>query len=146
MNKKMNLLQIFKEKASVIYAKYIMNDSTNEEIIENLPIFYIGGSQTLPPPLLPEEEECEIKILGIVMTMVSERTTTTKLLKNDLAESEYAKYLFKTEIHRGQSIENSVFVNLPVIINEPSSKQAREYRDLSREIQERIRRDNREEN
>ncbi len=59
----MNLLQIFKEKASVIYAKYIMNDSANEEIIENLPIFYIGGSQTLPPPLLPEEEECEIKKL-----------------------------------------------------------------------------------
>ena len=59
----MNLLQIFKKKASVIYAKYIMNDSANEEIIENLPIFYIGGSQTLPPPLLPEEEECEIKKL-----------------------------------------------------------------------------------
>ena len=95
---------------------------------------------------LEKEEECEIKILGIVMTMVSERTTTTKLLKNDLAESEYAKYLFKTEIHRGQSIENSVFVNLPVIINEPSSKQSQEYRDLSREIQERIRQDNREEN
>lgn len=59
----MNLLQIFKEKASVIYAKYIMNDSANEEIIENLPIFYIGGSQTLPPPLLPEEEEREIEKL-----------------------------------------------------------------------------------
>ena len=59
----MNLLQIFKEKASVIYAKYIMNNFDNEEIIENLPIFYIGGSQTLPPPLLPEEEEEKIKEL-----------------------------------------------------------------------------------
>ena len=60
----MNLLQIFKEKASVIYAKYIRNDNDNEQIIENLPIFYIGGSQTLPPPLLPEEEEVQIKKLS----------------------------------------------------------------------------------
>ncbi len=58
----MNLLQIFKERANVIYAKYIKTEDTN--IIENLPIFYIGGSQTLPPPLLPEEEEKEIKKLA----------------------------------------------------------------------------------
>ena len=58
----MNLLQIFKERANVIYAKYIKTEDTN--IIENLPIFYVGGSQTLPPPLLPEEEEKEIKKLA----------------------------------------------------------------------------------
>jgi RNA polymerase sporulation-specific sigma factor len=29
----------------------------NVEDIEEIPIFYIGGSQTLPPPLEPEEEE-----------------------------------------------------------------------------------------
>ena len=46
----MNLLQILKNSASIIYAKYLKNNE-----IENMPIFYIGGSQTLPPPLNAEE-------------------------------------------------------------------------------------------
>ena len=48
----MNLLKILKNSANILYAKCIKNNE-----IENLPIFYIGGSQTLPPPLTPEEEE-----------------------------------------------------------------------------------------
>ena len=55
----MNLLQILKNSANVIYVKYIKNDD-----VEILPIFYIGGSQTLPPPLSPEEEEEAIKKLS----------------------------------------------------------------------------------
>ena len=47
----MNILNILKNKINTIYAKYMNNGE-----IENLPIFYIAGSQTLPPPLLPEEE------------------------------------------------------------------------------------------
>ena len=49
----MNLIEKLRESISTIYAKYI---NQNEEL-ENLPIFYIGGSQTLPPPLSPEEEQ-----------------------------------------------------------------------------------------
>ena len=62
----MNLLQILKNQASIIYAKYIKNGTDNkiEDNIETLPIFYIGGSQTLPPPLTPEEEEAEIQKLS----------------------------------------------------------------------------------
>jgi len=48
----MNILQIIKTKINTIYVKYF-----NEEEIEMLPIFYIAGSQTLPPPLSAEEEE-----------------------------------------------------------------------------------------
>ena len=48
----MKILDIVKNSISSIYAKYIVE---NEEI-EYLPIFYIAGSQTLPPPLSPEEE------------------------------------------------------------------------------------------
>ncbi len=48
----MRLLEIIKNNINNIYVKYI---SKNEEI-EEMPIFYIGGSQTLPPPLLSEEE------------------------------------------------------------------------------------------
>ena len=55
----MNLLQIIKNSANILYAKYIKDDN-----IENLPIFYIGGSQTLPPPLTPEEEEQAIQKLA----------------------------------------------------------------------------------
>ena len=54
----LNLLQILKNNANILYAKYIKKDD-----IETLPIFYIGGSQTLPPPLSPAEEEDAIKKL-----------------------------------------------------------------------------------
>ena len=48
----MNLLKILKDSINTLYIKYIGNDE-----IENLPIYYIGGSQTLPPPLESQEEE-----------------------------------------------------------------------------------------
>ena len=48
----MNILEILKFKINTIYAKYL-----NNEEIEILPIHYIGGAQTLPPPLEPKEEE-----------------------------------------------------------------------------------------
>jgi len=47
-----NILQVLKSSISIIYSKYL-----GHEEIENLPIYYIGGSQVLPPPLTPEEEE-----------------------------------------------------------------------------------------
>lgn len=52
----MNLIDYMKNSInsiSSICAKYI-NDKKE---IEYLPIFYIAGSQTLPPPLSPEEEQ-----------------------------------------------------------------------------------------
>ena len=55
----MNLLQILKNSANIIYAKYLKNDN-----IEKMPIFYIGGSQTLPPPLSAEEEANALKKLA----------------------------------------------------------------------------------
>ena len=50
----MNIVEFLKKKIdniSTICAKYI---NENDEI-EYLPIFYIAGSQTLPPPLEPAE-------------------------------------------------------------------------------------------
>ena len=47
----MNILQMLKESINTIYAKYI-----NKDVISELPIFYVGGSQTSPAPLSPEEE------------------------------------------------------------------------------------------
>lgn len=48
----MNLLNLLKTSINTLYVKYL-----GKEEIENFPIYYIGGSQVLPPPLLPEEEE-----------------------------------------------------------------------------------------
>lgn len=48
----MNLLQKLACSINTIYTK-IMTDND----IDHMPIYYIGGSQTLPPPLSPEEEE-----------------------------------------------------------------------------------------
>ena len=49
----MDIINLLKNSINTICAKYL-ND---ENEIEYLPIFYIAGSQTLPPPLSPEEEE-----------------------------------------------------------------------------------------
>lgn len=48
----MNLLQVLVNSVNTIYAKFL-----NDEEIENMPIYYIGGGSNLPPPLTPEEEE-----------------------------------------------------------------------------------------
>ena len=55
----MNLLQILKYKINIIYEKYLKGED-----IEDLSIFYIGGSQLLPPPLTPEEEKIELQKLA----------------------------------------------------------------------------------
>jgi len=47
----MNLLQILKCSINTIYIKYL-----NKEKISVEEIYYVAGSQTLPPPLLPDEE------------------------------------------------------------------------------------------
>lgn len=57
----MNILQILKSSINTIYVKYMNKDI--EDIYE-LPIFYIGGSQTLPPPLSQEEEETILEELS----------------------------------------------------------------------------------
>ena len=48
----MNVLQKLKSSITNIYTKYINNLE-----LEDFSIFYVGGSQTLPPPLNPKEEE-----------------------------------------------------------------------------------------
>ena len=55
----MNVLQMLKSSISTLYIKYMGEDG-----IENFPIYYIGGSQTLPPPLSPQEEEELLKKLS----------------------------------------------------------------------------------
>ncbi len=55
----MNIFRMIKAKVNTVYAKYINNNK-----IEELPIYYIAGSQTLPPPLEGDEEEEALKKLS----------------------------------------------------------------------------------
>ncbi len=48
----MNILQVLVNSINTIYTKFLDNEE-----IENLPIYYIGGSSNLPPPLTSEEEQ-----------------------------------------------------------------------------------------
>lgn len=54
----MNILNLLKISVNTIYAKYIVKDEVGE-----LPIYYVGGSQTLPPPLEGKEEKKMLKLL-----------------------------------------------------------------------------------
>ena len=56
----MNLLKILKNSINTLHVKYI-----NKDNIETLPIYYIGGSQNLPPPLSKEEEEMILKRISL---------------------------------------------------------------------------------
>ena len=51
----MNIIQIIKSSLKYFYNK--------EEMLDENQIFYVAGSQTLPPPLEPEEEEKILKKL-----------------------------------------------------------------------------------
>ena len=55
----MNLIQILKSSINTIYVKCIGKND-----IEKMPIYYIGGSQSLPPPLNKEEEDVALKKLA----------------------------------------------------------------------------------
>ena len=55
----MNILLVLKEKILKIWRKYFKRDRKSK-----FPIFYINGSQTLPPPLEPLEEEEILNRLG----------------------------------------------------------------------------------
>lgn len=54
----MNIIEFLKEK-------FFLAKTTDMELFENLPIHYIAGSQTLPPPLSEKEEEELIKNLNL---------------------------------------------------------------------------------
>ena len=76
----MKILDLIKNSINnlgTICAKYI--NENNE--IDYLPIFYIAGSQTLPPPLSPEEEEVYIKQLLEEDNILAKQTLVERNLR-----------------------------------------------------------------
>lgn len=55
----MNLIGLLKNSINTLYVRYL-----KDEEIEKFPIYYIGGSQVLPPPLSQEEEDKLLKRLA----------------------------------------------------------------------------------
>lgn len=73
----MKLFDFMKNSIGAICAKYL--NENNE--IEYLPIFYIAGSQTLPPPLTPEEEEEMIQKLSEENNLEARQTLVERNLR-----------------------------------------------------------------
>lgn len=76
----MNIVELLKKRIddiTTVCAKYINED--NE--IEYLPIFYIAGSQTLPPPLEQKEEEELIKKLSEEDNLKTRQTLVERNLR-----------------------------------------------------------------
>lgn len=73
----MKLFDFMKNSIGSICAKYI----NEENEIEYLPIFYIAGSQTLPPPLTPEEEEKMIQKLSEEDNLEARQTLVERNLR-----------------------------------------------------------------
>ena len=73
----MKIKDFIKKIINTICAKYI--NENNE--IEYLPIFYIAGSQTLPPPLEPEEEQKYIEQLDNEDNLLARQTLVERNLR-----------------------------------------------------------------
>ena len=73
----MKIKDFIKNSINTICAKYI--NENNE--IEYLPIFYIAGSQTLPPPLEPEEEQKYIEQLDNEDNLLARQTLVERNLR-----------------------------------------------------------------
>lgn len=73
-----------------------------EDGIENFPIYYIGGSQTLPPPLSPQEEEELLKKLS-----ENDQTVRQTLVERNLR---LVVYIAKKFENTGVGIEDLISI------------------------------------
>ena len=73
----MNFIELIRKSINNICLKYLEKETAQDEI---LPIFYVAGSQTLPPPLSQEEEEETIKNLEIPLEIKEQKIEARKTL------------------------------------------------------------------
>ena len=70
----MNILEMLKYSINQMYVKYIVKETMDDKTV-----YYIGGSQILPPPLSNEEEE---KVLRELETQDNENSKKTLVERN----------------------------------------------------------------
>lgn len=76
----------------------------------------------------------DLKIMGIVFTMIDKRLTSGKEIRNEVVNSFDKRTIFKTEITRNVKISEAQSRGEPVINYDKSSKGAEAYVKLSKEI------------
>ena len=91
----MNIIQIIKSSLKYFYNK--------EEILDENQIFYVAGSQTLPPPLEPEEEEKILKKLDSEEDTKARQTLVERNLR-------LVVYIAKKFENTGSGIEDLVSI------------------------------------
>lgn len=82
------------------------------------------------------ENDMNINVLGILLTIV-EKVNFTKVLRENLNTGAYAALKLQTEIRKGQAV-NDATLGGPVVIEDPKSNPAKDYKALYEEIIERI--------
>ena len=83
------------------------------------------------------ENDMTINVLGILLTIV-EKVNFTKVLRENLCTGAYAGLKLKTEIRKGQAV-NDATLGGPVVVEDPRSNPAKDYKALYDEVIERIR-------
>ncbi len=83
------------------------------------------------------ENDMTIHVLGILLTIV-EKVNFTKVLRENLCSGAYASMKLKTEIRKGQAV-NDATLGGPVVIEDPKSNPAKDYKALYFEVMDRIR-------
>lgn len=91
----MNIIQIIKSSFKYFYNK--------EEMLDENQIFYVAGSQTLPPPLEPEEEEKILKKLDSEEDTKARQTLVERNLR-------LVVYIAKKFENTGSGIEDLVSI------------------------------------
>jgi len=80
----------------------------------------------------------KLKVLGILLTRVDSRNTTiNKAIRDQLEEHAYA-HLFKTEIAVNTDLSKAQLSGKPVLTYASSSRGARNYRQFTEEVLERL--------
>lgn len=82
-------------------------------------------------------EGIDINILGILFVK-TERTVMQDVYREQIVDSEFGKYLFKTEIRKGQSVNESIEFNQAVVDMAPRSNPAIDYVDFYKELKKRL--------
>lgn len=93
----MNILKVLVNSINTIHVKFL-----NDDEIENMPIYYIGGSSNLPPPLSPEEEEILISELS-----EGKQETRQKLVERNLR---LVVYIAKKFENTGVGLEDLISI------------------------------------
>lgn len=92
---------------------------------------------------LQKRQAPDLKLAGVLLTMVNGRLNLTELIREELQEANYDRYLFKTIIPRSVSLPEAAFLKQPVIRYAPASAGARAYRAFAEEFLSHVTKQNR---